>query len=240
MKQNGLVIPSIIVGLAFVVTGVVVTTGFYRVKALANIISVTGSAERQITSDVAKWTLQLTQSADLTGIQSANAAISNDLARLRAFLSNTGIKNEWVTIQPVTMETLYDYNRGGAPSGYNLRQTVVVEANDIPTIKNAAESVNSLLSEGALVTTLSIEYFYSTLADLKQEILAQAMADAQARARKMVEAGGSKLGALRDASMGVLQVTAVNSVEVADYGMYDTSALEKKVTAVVRASFGIQ
>jgi len=240
MKKNGLVFPSIIVGLALVITGVVVTNGFYRVKALSNIISVTGSAEKQITSDVVKWTLQLTQSADLTGIQSANAAISDDLGKLRAFLSNSGIEDEWVTIQPVTMETMYDYNRGGTPSGYNLRQMVVVEANDIPTVKNTAESVNSLLSKGALVSTLSIEYFYSALADLKQEILAQAMGDAQQRALKMVEAGGSKLGSLRSASMGVLQVTAVNSVEVADYGMYDTSALEKKVTAVVRASFGIQ
>ena len=240
MERNKLTTPSIIIGLALVITGVVVTNGFYKVKALSNNISVTGAAEMRIDSDVVKWTLQLTQSADSNSIQSANTAISSDLGALRAFLSENGIEKKWITIRPVTMDTMYDYNRGGGPSGYNLRQTVVVESEDIPTVQTAAESVNVLLNESALVSTTSIEYFYSDLASLKQEILANAMADAKQRAQKMVESGGGKLGDLHAASMGVLQVTAVNSVEVADYGMYDTSALEKKVTAVVRASFGIR
>jgi hypothetical protein len=40
--------------------------------------------------------------------------------------------------------------------------------------------------------------------------------------------------------MGVLQVTAVNSMDVSDYGTYDTSALKKRVTAVVRAAFAVK
>jgi len=42
---------------------------------------------------------------------------------------------------------------------------------------------------------------------------------------------------LKSADMGVFQVTAVNSVDVSDYGSYDTSAFEKQITAVVRRSF---
>jgi len=40
--------------------------------------------------------------------------------------------------------------------------------------------------------------------------------------------------------MGVFQVTSVNSTEISDYGYFDTSAIQKKVTAVVRASFSIK
>lgn len=240
MQKNPLIASSAILSFAVILTGIIVTVGIFQVKALSNTISVTGSAEQTVMSDVAKWTLQLTQSADLGNIASANAAISRDLGTLRAFLSNSGIEQEWITIQPVAMETMYNYNKGGAPSGYALRQTVVVEAGDIEKVKKAAEAVNTLLNEGTMVSTSSLEYFYSGLQSIKQEILAKATVDARERAKKMVEAGGSKLGDLRAASMGVLQVTAVNSVEVSDYGMYDTSALEKKVTAVVRASFGIR
>jgi len=40
--------------------------------------------------------------------------------------------------------------------------------------------------------------------------------------------------------MGVFQITPVNSNEVADSGVNDTSSWEKKVTAVVSATFGIE
>lgn len=239
-KNNGFVAPAFILGLALVLTGIVATAGFYNVKALSDVVSVTGSAEKQITSDVVKWTMQITHSTGLTDIQQGNAAMQGDLATLRAYLKKQGVEEAWVTVSPVTVETLYDYSRGGAPSGYTLRQTVTVEASDIATVKTASEEAGDLIGQGALVSTLSVEYFYSKLADLKQEILAAATADARARAQKIVESAGGKLGRLRSASMGVLQVTAVNSVEVSDYGAYDTSALEKKVTAVVRASFGLR
>jgi len=240
MQRNPITTAAAIMALAIILTGSIGVIGIFRMRSLSDTISVTGSAEQTVMSDVAKWSLQLTQSADLYNLETANTAISADLGTLRAFLSERGIEPDWITIQPVSMNTNYDYNKGGTPSGYMLMQTVVVEGNDIEKIKSAAENVNSLLNKGALVSTMSLEYFYSGLQSIKQDILAQATIDARERARKMVEAAGSQLGSLRAASMGVLQVTAVNSVEVSDYGMYDTSALEKKVTAVVRASFGIR
>jgi len=39
--------------------------------------------------------------------------------------------------------------------------------------------------------------------------------------------------------MGVFQITPVNSYDVSDYGENDTSSLEKKVNAVVKAEFAI-
>ncbi|MFA5160529.1 MAG: SIMPL domain-containing protein, partial [Candidatus Omnitrophota bacterium] len=42
------------------------------------------------------------------------------------------------------------------------------------------------------------------------------------------------------AKMGVFQITPVNSTEISDWGMNDTTSLDKKVTAVVNASFSIE
>jgi hypothetical protein len=60
------------------------------------------------------------------------------------------------------------------------------------------------------------------------------------RAGKIVESAGSNLGKLRSASMGVMQITPVNSTDVSDYGYYDTTSIEKQITAIVRASFAVQ
>jgi len=47
------------------------------------------------------------------------------------------------------------------------------------------------------------------------------------------------LGALRQARMGVIQITPKNSTMVSDYGFNDTSSIEKEITAVVSATFEI-
>lgn len=51
---------------------------------------------------------------------------------------------------------------------------------------------------------------------------------------------GNKIGLMRSAKLGVFQRTPVNSYEVSWYGRNDTSSLEKKVMAVVSASFAIE
>jgi hypothetical protein len=39
---------------------------------------------------------------------------------------------------------------------------------------------------------------------------------------------------------GLVQVMAPNSVEVSDYGMYDTSSIDKEIMVTVKASFEIK
>ncbi len=81
---------------------------------------------------------------------------------------------------------------------------------------------------------------YTTLSTLRPRLLAEATKDAQNRARVIVEATGADLGKLRGVDVGVFQVTTPNSTEVEDYGVYDTSTLEKDVTAVVNATFALK
>jgi hypothetical protein len=39
--------------------------------------------------------------------------------------------------------------------------------------------------------------------------------------------------------MGVLQITPADSTEVSDMGMYDTTSIDKDMTAVVNISFAV-
>lgn len=49
----------------------------------------------------------------------------------------------------------------------------------------------------------------------------------------MAKATGDRIGAIRSARMEVFQIILVNSTEVNDSGVNDTSSWDKKVTAVV-------
>ena len=78
------------------------------------------------------------------------------------------------------------------------------------------------------------------LAEIKIEIQSEAAKDAMNRAQKIAIATNSTLGPMRNARMGVLQITPINSNMVSDYGMNDVSSIQKEVTAVVNASFEIE
>ena len=70
-------------------------------------------------------------------------------------------------------------------------------------------------------------------------MLREATKDAKKRAEEIASSSGNKIGAIRSAKMGVFQITPVNSYDVSDWGNNDTTSLEKKVNAVVKADFAI-
>ena len=71
-------------------------------------------------------------------------------------------------------------------------------------------------------------------------MMGEATKNAMERASRIAESTGRKINQVQSATMGVFQVTSVNSTDISDYGFYDTSAIQKKVTAVVRASFDLK
>jgi hypothetical protein len=71
-------------------------------------------------------------------------------------------------------------------------------------------------------------------------MLSEATKNAKERAESVAKAGGANIGNITSLSSGVFQVTSVNSVSFDDYGAYDTSSLEKKITATVKANFSVK
>jgi len=71
-------------------------------------------------------------------------------------------------------------------------------------------------------------------------MLEKASENAKQRAEKMAKATGNSIGFMRSARMGVFQITPVTSTDISDWGINDTSSLDKKVMAVVTVSFAIR
>lgn len=153
------------------------------------------------------------------------------------------IKQEEIIVSPVYTETLYRKNEKGNDTNeieaYVLSQGIEAASGEVDKVSEVSRQSTELLEKGIEFVSRQPEYFYTKLAELKLEMLAQASADAKKRAEQIVRAAGNKIGLMRSARMGVFQITPANSVEISDYGMNDTTSLEKKVTAVVHAEFAI-
>ena len=86
----------------------------------------------------------------------------------------------------------------------------------------------------------SPSYSYSKLPELKVTLLEKASNDAKARAESMLKATHNSVGKIQSVRMGVYQITPVDSTDVSDMGVNDSSSIDKKVTAVANVSFKIK
>ena len=71
-------------------------------------------------------------------------------------------------------------------------------------------------------------------------MVGEASKNAKLRAESMVAGTNGKIGVMNSARMGVFQIVPVDSTEVNDYGINDTSSIEKKVVATVTATFTVR
>ncbi len=240
--RSALVATALVLSLGLVAATGVAATAFFKAKTLGNVIEVTGSADRTITSDVVKWSGRISRTVGVDGLKGGSAAIKADLATVTEALHAAGVKDEQLTIRPVNVFPNYagDANGTSHMTGYSIDQGFLVESNDVKGITVLSHDVaDKMLASGVVFSTDGLEYYYSKLAELKLQMLSDATANAKARAQRIAESTGARLGTVRSAGMGVFQVTAVNSAEISDYGAYDTGAIEKKVTAVARTTFQI-
>lgn len=244
ITNKGLMISALIIALAVVLGTGVVGYSMFRVKALQNVIAVTGSAEKTIASDTVKWTSGFSRTVGIGDLKAGYAMMSKDLQQTLEYFKAQGITEQELTVKPVSMMQNYEGDKYGGASrmtGYVLQQTIEIQSTNVEGITKLAQDTPVKLSDlGILFSSQNLEYYYSKFSDLKIEMLADATKNARSRAEKIAESTNAQIGFLQSAAMGVFQVTAVNSMDVSDYGYFDTASINKKVTAVVRASFSLK
>ncbi|HNQ44545.1 MAG TPA: SIMPL domain-containing protein, partial [Candidatus Cloacimonadota bacterium] len=76
--------------------------------------------------------------------------------------------------------------------------------------------------------------------ELKKQLLAEATADAVARAQEISGSAKTRLGKMREARAGVFQITEPYSTDVSDYGIYNTSTRQKSISVTLTAVFGLR
>ena len=226
----GLVLSSIIFG------------WFYsKTKKGDEAITVTGSAKKRIKSDLVVWSAGVSaQSAQLTD---AYRQLSESVPRIKEYLKSKGIPEDQMTVSSITTTTLKKQDSNGNETSeitaYSLRQQVEVKSTEVEKIGQIAREATELINQGILIESNAPQYYYTQIGDLKIEMLGEAAKDAKVRAEKIAASTGNSIAAVRSARMGVLQITAADSTEVSDSGIYDTSSIDKDMTAVENVSFAV-
>lgn len=237
--KNPFVPLAFILGSALIVATGIGAWAVFAVRGLDDTISVTGSAKTQVTADAVKLSFTISRTATVDTLPSATAALESDTARIRAFLTQNQVAESEITIDPATTNEIYD-NDANAPTRYMLTRSVRINSTRVPEIRALADRIASLSSGGALVQGYPPEYYYTKLGELRVSLLGEAVKDAKARAEAIAKESGRGVGNLQSSSSGVVQVLAPNSIDVSDYGQYDTTSVEKEVMITVRTTFQVK
>lgn len=242
LKSTQIIILGICFALAAIASAVIISQAFLKIKKFSSeIIEVTGSAEKRLISDKVVWGASFSRRDPQ--MVAAFTKLKDDLKTVTEYLKAKGIKQEEMVISPVDTGVLYKKNEKGNDTNdietYLLTQEIEIESSEVEKVSEVSRQSTELIEKGIEFISHPPQYFYTKLAELKLEMLAQASADAKSRAEQIIKSSGNKIGLMRSASMGIFQITPANSFEISDLGLNDTSSLEKKVTAVVHAEFAI-
>ncbi len=205
-------------------------------------LDVTGSAKTRIVSDLAIWDIRV--AGDGRTLEEAFQRLAPTTEAVRAFLAERGFGGESVTLGAIdTIENFRVDEKGHETrevASYKLVRRFEVTSSDPTRVAKAAGEVTELLKTGAHVESLEPRFVYTKLAELKVRMIGEATANARDRAERIAVESKCRIGAVKDARTGVLQVTTPWSTEVSDSGVNDTSSIEKEVNSVVHLTFTIE
>jgi uncharacterized protein len=240
-EKNNLLIPFAILSGAIIISVIIFSIVWKSVRN-DNMLTVTGSAKRSITSDfgIQRGSLQATSSDR----KSAYQQILQQMPVVLKYLEQKGFTKEQVEVFGITgfpvMETASNGMQTGKVSHFVYSQRFEIKSADITKIKELSLSLSSLVEKGLDINPEPPEYIFTKIDEIKVQVQAEAAKNAKMRAEFIAKANDRELGLLKDARMGIIQITPKNSNMVTDYGVNDVSSIEKEITAVVTASFQLK
>lgn len=242
MKTN---INPIIIAVAVIISALLFSNAFQNRNQHNDTISVTGSGSKNFVSDLIVWRGSFSKKS--FALKEAYAALDSDREIIKKYLVSKGLQESDLVFSAVAInkdfETTYDANeniRQQLFTGFTLTQNVQVESKAVDKVEAISREVTELINSGVEFYSNPPEYYYTKMAALKIEMIAEATKDANARAKSIAENADSDLGKLKKSEMGVFQIIAQNSSE--DYswgGSFNTSAKKKSANITVKLMYQV-
>jgi len=230
-----------------VILGCIILTKGYNYKFRSHkTVSVAGSAYHNFTADLVVWSATFERTS--LNIKDAYTQVKADEQQIQAYLTAHNISPNEIIFSSITNTKLTEdkYNSEGRVTGsvfkgYQLSQQVKIESKNIDNVEKVSREITELLQSGMELNSHEPLYYYTKLSDLKINLLSQASNDAYTRASTIAKSAHASLGKLKNAEMGVFQITGQYSNEAYTYsGTNNTSSKNKTANIIVRMEFELE
>ena len=231
---------SLLVGLYL--AGQQIGQGTARFRADNRSLIVKCLAEREVKAGLAPWNIAFRRAGnDYAQLQSE---IKADKEAVQAFLTKQGFTPAEVQQQPTrTVDKLtneYSNNQGEDKARFILTGKYTVKSKNVDQVATALGHLDELQAQGILLDSdggANPSYALTNFNDqLRPLLLDQATANAKVTAEQMAKKLGVKVGKLRSANQGVIQIFGAD--QDSEYG--GEGAIQKKLRVVSTFEFDLK
>ncbi len=243
LKEYSSITVGAIIGISIILSVFLLTNGIVKYQKLQNqTITTTGSASKEIKAD--KAIVSIGYKTQAKTLKEGYKRMEADKEKLTKFLIEAQFDPNNIECEQISNYEVY--KREGAFSSneidyYRFNSAIKVSVSKIEMVENIKKQLNSfVINDNIDIAYTNIEYLVSSLDEIKIEMVGRATKNAKERANSMVAATGGKIGVLTSAKMGVFQIVPAESTDVSDSGINDTTSPNKKIVAVVSATFNVK
>ena len=198
------IVAASILAIGLIVGGYLMGNGLVRARHADRAVTMRGLAERNVTADLATWTLAY--SANGPDLAANQAKIDHDSAAIMKLLQSAGFTAAEVTTAGVNVNQYR--NNDGSPN-ITIRQRLQLRTTKVMQAKQAFARQAELVRQGvALEDGSGMVYNFTKLNDVKPAMIAEATKDARAAAEQFAKDSGTSVGAIKQATQGYFSIGA--------------------------------
>jgi hypothetical protein len=195
-----------LVALGLALAGLAVGWGIARVRHVPAIVTVRGVSERDVTADLATWTLATqANGSDLSSVQ---ARADQDAAAIRAYFAARGFQPAELSVRGSGVNQYYDTQRGQMV--ITLRQRFQARTTDIARMEKAFAEQAELIRQGVALDGDAgggVVYSFTKLNDVKPAMIAEATKSAREAADQFATDSGTQVGGIARATQGLFSIS---------------------------------
>lgn len=192
--------------LALMGSGYLLGDGLRRAKSAERSISVRGVSERNVTADLATWTISFSQEGP--ALAPVNARVDQQYDSVRQFFLKAGFKPDEISDSGVSFNRERPTTYGDKPAEpvVTVRRSLELRTNDVLRAKKANERLTDLLKDGVELDNSSLSFTFTGLNQMKPEMIAEATKRARESAEQFARDSGAQVGRIRTASQGYFSI----------------------------------
>ncbi|WP_313393292.1 SIMPL domain-containing protein [Sphingobium yanoikuyae] len=201
MRDKVLLGSAAVLAVGVIAGGYLLGDGLKRARAADRSVTVRGLAEKDVTADLATWSISY--SATGTDLPTVRAEIDANTQQLKAYFASLGFKPDALT--PVGAGVNQYLNNG--INNITITQRMLLRTTDIARAQRAVAQQFDLVRRGVTLQEGSgMRYSFTRLNDLKPPMVAAATRDARAAAEQFAKDSGSGVGGIKSATQGYFSI----------------------------------
>lgn len=207
MQKYEKIIVASIVAVGLLLLGLCIKGGIDNFTNKDRRVTVKGLAEKEVDADKVVWTLGLQESDN--ELKPIFGRLNGKVKTIQAFLKEKGIDgkgNVSVSTFDVTDNLANVWNENLPRYNYSVSCSVHVTSNDTKFISELMTKSDELIDLGIILDSNNADYEYTQFQQLKPEMMAEAISNAEKTAKQFAENSHSKINKIVEAGQGEFSI----------------------------------